>query len=580
MKKFLSGLMAAAMIASATPFAFADGVKERVAVGCGTSAAASDWAREEINEAEELGITEGLKPVWTGGITRSDFGEMAYNTLSRIKEIPFMKVSENPFTDVINAKIFALANIGILKGVGDRIYEPDGILTREEAAEILIRMAKYAEGENYTPLKEDTKYADDSEISDWARNSVYEITALDIMRGTGENFEPKKCYTSEQSAVSLLRLYNKLKGGDKAEETESFADKMNEQMPQDKNYMFSPFSIKMALAMAANGADGDTQAEILKAIDIDNLDKYNENTKNTLKNYSKSDLLKLNVSNSIWLNTDNTNQKFSKKFEDKAADVFGAEAGSVTNKTAVRKINGWVNEKTSGKISEIITEKNTDFAAMLVNAVYFKGRWRNQFDPSETKNDTFTDRNGKKSEIPFMNKTLWAKSGIKDGVRVVELPYQNYDYKSDDGQAEKLGFDISMYLMQSDEKFNAETVLKSAKLNSEYIALSMPKFKVEYSTGLNEMLKKLGIDKAFDERAEFENMFDSGNAAITDTIHKTYINVDEEGTEAAAVMAISVGTTALPPEPVSVKFDKPFTFVIRDNTSGDILFMGEYAFAE
>ena len=115
---------------------------------------------------------------------------------------------------------------------------------------------------------------------------------------------------------------------------------------------------------------------------------------------------------------------------------------------------------------------------------------------------------------------------------------------------------------------------------STYIKMAMPKFKIEYSTDLNDIFMNMGITTAFDEKnADFTKMFDKGNMWFTKTIHKTFINVDEKGTEAAAVTAIGMGGSALPPEPIELKFNKPFYFAIRDNTSGETLFMGRYAFA-
>ena len=108
----------------------------------------------------------------------------------------------------------------------------------------------------------------------------------------------------------------------------------------------------------------------------------------------------------------------------------------------------------------------------------------------------------------------------------------------------------------------------------------MPKFKTEFSTSLNDIFHALGIKKAFSRQAEFGKMFEEGNMWITDSIHKTYINVDENGTEAAAATGIGGAGSALPPQPIECRADRPFTYIIRDNLSGEILFMGEYAFAD
>ena len=265
--------------------------------------------------------------------------------------------------------------------------------------------------------------------------------------------------------------------------------------------------------------------------------------------------------------------------------TFDATSDIVTDKNAVSEINGWVNDKTEGKIPAIITESNKDFLAMLVNAVYFKGRWQNEFNKSATEKDVFTSRDSSQTEIDFMNRRAWMSYANTDGVSIVALPYLTrqdvFDENGEYIETKKLdGVDIRMYLMMSDGNFSPEEILNKAEMDSRFITLSVPKFNIEYSTGLNSILKTIGINKAFEENAEFEKMFDSGNMWIDSSIHKTYIKVDEEGTEAAAVTALGMAGSAMPPEPIEVKFNKPFTFVIKDNANGEILFMGEYAFAK
>ena len=355
---------------------------------------------------------------------------------------------------------------------------------------------------------------------------------------------------------------------------ESFADKLSSLMPQDKNYMFSPLSLKTALAMAANGSEGETRDEILSALGIENLDEYNKSVKEMIENYSKSDILNINVANSIWLNTDKTAENFSDDFEKLMKENFKADSGTVTDKS-ISLINDWVKEKTNGKIPSIVSDKNSDFLAMLVNAVYFKGAWQNDFSKSATEDGVFTDRNGKENTVSFMHDTAWIQVSQKDGVTITKLPYKTSDGKNSSN------LDVSMYLLMSDKAFNAEKELSAAKFDSVYTALSMPKFRIEYSAGMSDMLKKIGINKAFTNTADLSSMLTgSGRTLISDVIHKTYIDVDEEGTEAAAVTGVSVGATSLTPTPTEINYNKPFTFVIKDNTSGDILFMGEYAFAE
>lgn len=382
--------------------------------------------------------------------------------------------------------------------------------------------------------------------------------------------------------------YGKLKKNIEISDDMLFTDKLNAQMPKDKNYMFSPLSIKLALSLAANGASGETKNEILKATGISNLDEFNNLSKDLIARYSKTDVLSLSIANSIWMNKDKTSQNFSTDFKRIATDYYNADVKSVNNANAVNEINSWVNDKTNAKIPKII-DNNNDFWAMLINAIYFKGAWQNEFSEHATKSEEFNNADGTKITTDFMNMTRWFEYSNKGSVQMLRLPYKNrFDKISENG--EYIGseiyddLDVSMYLIMADGNIDAEKVLTAtindSSFKSTYIKMAMPKFSIEYSTSLNEILMNMGINTAFDSKnADFEKMFDKGNMWFSNTLHKTYISVDEKGTEAAAVTAIGMAGSALPPEPMELKFNKPFYFVIRDNTSGETLFMGRYAFA-
>lgn len=548
----------------------------------------SDWALSDVQKAEALNITEQGKVYrYRMSITREEFCELIYNFYWNLAKNRMVACDTNPFTDTKNEHIALLNAMGIIYGKSETEFAPNDLLTREEAATILFRI--------YYDFKPETKlnkrpavgvFLDDENISAWAYTGVYIMASkgIEVMVGDGNNlnYYPKRNLTLQEAIVALVRLY--ASSGVSKSDDMTFADKLNANMPPDKNYLFSPLSIKMALMMAANGATGETLEEILKVTEVTDLKSYNESVKLMLDKYSESDILTLNVSNSIWINADKTHQRFGEAYQDNLSKIFDATSDIVTDKNAVSEINGWVNDKTEGKIPTIITESNKDFWAMLVNAVYFKGRWLNEFDKGATNKDVFASRDGSQTEIDFMNRRAWMSYGVTDGVSIVALPYlTRQDVFNENGEyieTKKLDdVNISMYLMMSDGSFSPEEILNKTEMNSTYITLSVPKFNIEYSTGLDDILKTIGINKAFREGAEFEKMFDKGNMWIDSSIHKTYIKVDEEGTEAAAVTALGMAGSAMPPEPIEVKFNKPFTFVIKDNANGEILFMGEYAFA-
>lgn len=594
----------------------------------------TDTDNDKIAVLNAMGIIKGKSETEFAPndcLTREEAATILFRLIDKVHsdwvatELYYEFDDEAQISDWATDSIQTICNMGIMQGVGDKKFAPQDLYTTEQAIATIVRV--YDNFVNGTSNAENMSYAQIEDLQESVNNGHFpwrldcKQVIMSFLSGKGENVENGELVTfagdSEKYSgdyrigdnvytVELFKPIDKSESGiwvvkscvKKAiiggadaptdiivADAETFADKLNAQMPTDKNYMFSPLSIKMALAMTANGATGETQEEILKTTSIDNLDEYNESVRAMLDKYSESDILRLNIANSIWINSDRTTQKFSDEYTKALSDNFNAVSDTVTDKDAAERINGWVNDKTEGRIPTIITENNSDFWAMLVNAVYFKGRWQNEFYKGATKKDIFTSRDGSEKSIDFMNRTVWMSYAKVNGVTVVELPYLTrediFDENGEYVETKRLdGVDISMYLMTAESGYNAEEILSNAELSSKYIALSVPKFNIEYSADMNDMLKSLGINKAFTQNAEFDKMFNSGNMWIDSVIHKTYIKVDEDGTEAAAVTAVGMAASALPPEPAEVKFNKPFTFVIRDNANGEILFMGEYAFAE
>lgn len=351
--------------------------------------------------------------------------------------------------------------------------------------------------------------------------------------------------------------------------TDDFAFELNKLMPDNKNYMFSPLSIKLALALAANGAQGETRQEILSAIGIEDTDEFNGYVKELIQRYSEETGSQIKISNSIWLNTTRAKgMEFDKAYADKMKEYYNADADLVSSDDAVEKINKWCRESTNGKIDGIID--SPDFLAALVNAVYFKGTWSSQFNEIRTKKQTFTDRDGKKTDIDFMHKKQSFGYYEDDNLKMLELPYR--------GRA-------AMYIVLNGDKPVGDISEYIDKIQYCDVNVAIPKFNIKFDTKLNDMLSKLGINTAFDDKkADLYSMFgkysDDVRFYIDSVLHKTYIDVDENGTEAAAVTAVITGAASLAPvtEPKEFVADKPFTFIIADND--EILFMGEYAYAK
>lgn len=349
-------------------------------------------------------------------------------------------------------------------------------------------------------------------------------------------------------------------------EDRDFAWNLNSEAPTDQNYMFSPFSIKAALAMAANGAEGETRREILDALGVEDLDAFNDRIRYLIDSYSNNYYLTLSVANSIWLNRDYRyaeDAEFSDTFRAIIEKMYSGEVGIVNNSNAVDTVNNWVEENTSGRITDIIN--SPDFLAALVNAVYFKGEWFEVFEPEDNDFKTFTSRDGSETELEFMNQTGYYDYYENRAMRMIAIPYKDTNIAMYIAIGAGRAVDLDRYIPE---------------MESTYVNLSIPKFKTEYSVELNDTLKAIGIEKAFSEfDAEFKNMVDNYpmNIYIDKVLHKTYIDVNEAGTEAAAATAVMMAGSGMPPEPIDFIADEPFTYFIYDSENDEILFVGEYS---
>lgn len=167
-------------------------------------------ADKEIQDALSVGIIENTELAWDEDITREQFCDFAYNLANKVKELPQAKLSENPFNDVMNYKINALYFVGVISGKEDHVFAPNDKLTREEAAVLLCRIAKYV-GIDLPLAKVDLSYSDNDKISPWAVSSVYSLDLLNIMERTEEPFNPQSNVTVKQSVSALMKLYNTIK---------------------------------------------------------------------------------------------------------------------------------------------------------------------------------------------------------------------------------------------------------------------------------------------------------------------------------------------------------------------------------
>lgn len=339
-----------------------------------------------------------------------------------------------------------------------------------------------------------------------------------------------------------------------------------------KNVFVSPSSIALALTMTANGAGGATRAAMHKTLRMDGLTDEKINAGSAALQTSLTDpdpQVQIHIANALWANT---GVMFAPDFTASAKRFFDADATTLRFDAAgADRINGWVKEKTAGKIAQIVTsDALARQAVVLTNAVYFHGIWQTKFDPSATQPDTFTLASGATKSVPMMTQDgKWAYFH-GDGFQAVRLPYGAGRLSLDVFLPDK-GVSLGKFARRLDA---AAWEKWQARFQPTRLHLFLPRFKADYETELKASLTAMGMGIAFDANADFSPMGDS-IAAMSQVLHKTTLEVSEEGTKAAAATAVIMVRSqinALPPPELRV--NRPFFCAVRDNATGAVLFAG------
>ncbi len=339
------------------------------------------------------------------------------------------------------------------------------------------------------------------------------------------------------------------------------------------NEFVSPTSIAMALAMTYNGARGETKRAMEEALYKQGLttEEINSGYKsllNALKSIDERVILE--IANSIWYD----DQKITvlQSFIDENQDVYNAEIQKLdfNSAAAVDIINGWVEDKTHGKIPTIIETIPEDMVMYLINAIYFNGKWTRKFDKAQTADGLFYPQEGSGVTVKFMKQTQKFQAAEKELFRIVELPYGrgNFAMVVVLPEADKTIQDI-MPLLTS-ENWNAWM----SDMHEKSVDLQLPRFTYSYKNKLNDELSGLGMGVAFSDMADFSGITGEPNLRISEVIHKSFVKVDEEGTEAAAVTSVGIELTSVP-DNVLFHVNRPFIFAIREKTTGTVLFLGK-----
>lgn len=362
-----------------------------------------------------------------------------------------------------------------------------------------------------------------------------------------------------------------------AESHNTFGFKLLKQIQKEdgnNNIIISPFSIALALSMTYNGADKETKTAMAKTLEIQgiDIDEANKQSSALISNLNNPDpKVEISIANSIW---GRKGEIFNSLFLDDNNKYYGAKIDYLdfSNPNSVDTLNGWVNDKTKGKIPTIIEPPiPQDVVMYLINAVYFKGSWTIEFDKKLTKDRQFTLTNGTQIKHPMMEQKKDNFDYLENDLfQAVSLPY---------GENKRLK--MLIFLPKKDltnfipnlNIANWKQWLSSFRETEGTVIL--PKYKIEYKKELKDSLNLLGMEVAFSPRADFSKI--APNLFISKVIHKTFIEVNEEGTEAAAVTAVIMMETSVSFNSKKVfymEINKPFFFAIQDNQTQEILFTG------
>lgn len=345
------------------------------------------------------------------------------------------------------------------------------------------------------------------------------------------------------------------------------AELFKDNYSKGKTTLVSPLSVLTALALVQNGTQGDTLAQLEQALGGLDRDTLNAYMRAYCDFLTESDELK--IANSVW--TDSSAEA-KRAFLQKAVDSYSAQLFSapLSDPKTVESINSWVKKNTDGMIPKIIEKADRYAVMMLVNAIAFDAKWETPYKRSDIGKLEFTSYSGSKKKTDFMCST--ENVYLKDGGAVGFMkPYKNGRFAfAALLPDENTGIDDYVASLSGDKLMK---IFSSAKRGNE-VNVKMPKFRAEYSTQLIDTLKKMGVKDAFDSKtADFSSLIENRDAYIATVVHKTFIEVDENGTRAAASTLVGADTMSLM-EPYSVCLNRPFVYMIVDTETNLPLFIG------
>ena len=343
---------------------------------------------------------------------------------------------------------------------------------------------------------------------------------------------------------------------------------------EGKNVMISPLSISSALSMTINGANGETREAMLEAlrlkgITVDAVNKAYRDLTKALISVDKRVLI--SIANSVWTE-DDFNVK--KAFIDVLTQYYDAqsEAFDINDPNAPARMNAWIENKTNGLIKDIIESLDDNTVMLLINAIYFKGKWASEFDRTKTENLPFYLTSGSVN-VPMMKQKSDFSVYEGNGFVMAEFPYGQGNFVMDvflPDQSSSLSGTMNLI---TDANFNGWI----SQMRKRETDVTFPKFKYGFKKKLKDVLSNMGMGIAFTDAADFSNISEQYDLLINEVTHQSFIETDEEGTEAAAATVVEIGLTSVGPTSFEFRMDRPFIFIIRETTTNSILFMGRVA---
>jgi serine protease inhibitor len=345
-------------------------------------------------------------------------------------------------------------------------------------------------------------------------------------------------------------------------------------LPADSNAFLSPLSASMALGMALNGANGETLDAMQAALRLTGMTEaeINQGYRDLIGLLGELDSrTEMKIANSMWGHQGFT---IEPAFIDAGKTFFDAEVKTLDfgSSSSVSTINDWVSGKTNGRISKLLEQISNDEILFLINAIYFKGKWREAFDPKDTQNGPFQAADGRTRTAALMDQTDTLRYDETADYQAVDLLYGNGSF-------------AMTVLLPKGDRTPADVLAGlnpvawrdlAGRFRDAKVHLTFPRFKLEYSRKLKDDLTALGMGIAFDD--SLADFYRIANVApqrlyLTRVDQKTFVEVNEEGTEAAAATSVGVGVTSVP-EVFEMRVDRPFVFAIRERLSGTVLFLG------